>query len=159
MLKVKFITIGTIKEPYLKLGIDEYTKRLERFVDLSIVEIPETPLAAHPSPKDIQVGLSKDVEKIKNHIIKHAVVIIFDIHGQSFDSVGMAKKIDGFVKTATPMVFVMGGSHGIEEGFKKSIKEKWSFSPLTFPHQLFRLIALEQLYRSFTILSNHPYHK
>jgi 23S rRNA (pseudouridine1915-N3)-methyltransferase len=158
MLKINILAIGSIKESYIKLGIDEYQKRLSRFVDLTILELPETPVKT-PNEEDIKKALQVDGVHLKKVIPQGAYVIILDRQGQSFNSETLAKRIDVLQQKNSQLVLIIGGSHGIDESIVALSKEKWSFSALTFPHQLFRLFLLEQVYRSMTILKGHPYHK
>ena len=158
MLKIKIIAVGSLKEPYLKIGIDEYRKRLLPWVDLSILEIPETPIKVDRK-ENITKALAVDGLKIKNQIPNHAHLILLDINGQKFTSENLAKKIETIQLKTNHLVMIIGGSHGVDPSISNMANERWSFSDLTFPHQLFRLLLLEQLYRSLTILKGHPYHK
>jgi 23S rRNA (pseudouridine1915-N3)-methyltransferase len=158
MLKINILAIGSIKESYIKLGIEEYQKRLSRFVELTILELPETPVKT-PNKEDIKKALQVDGVHLKKVIPQGAYVIILDRQGQSFNNETLAKRIDVLQQKNSQLVLIIGGSHGVDESIVALAKEKWSFSALTFPHQLFRLLLLEQLYRSMTILKGHPYHK
>jgi 23S rRNA (pseudouridine1915-N3)-methyltransferase len=158
MLKINILAIGSIKESYIKLGIDEYQKRLSRFVDLTILELPETPLKT-PNKEDIKKALQVDGVHLKKVIPQGAYVIILDRQGQVFTNEALANRIDTLQQKNSQLVLIIGGSHGVDESIVALAKEKWSFSALTFPHQLFRLFLLEQIYRSMTILKGHPYHK
>lgn len=158
MLKIKLIAVGSIKENYLKLGIQEFEKRLERFVQLTTIEIPESvPKQDHPDA--IKKALELDAKLIKEAIPNQAYVVVMDIQGKTFSSSELAKQIDLIQQKSSQFVFIIGSSNGLDDAIRNLAKEKWSFSPLTFPHQLFRLMLLEQLYRSMTILKGHPYHK
>lgn len=158
MLKIKLITVGTIKEPYLKAGIQEFEKRLERFVQLTTIEIPES-ISKQDHPDSVIKALEIDAKLIKEAIPSQSYVIALDIQGKTFKSQELAKQIDSIQQKNSLIVFIIGGSNGLDDSIRNLAKEKWSFSPLTFPHQLFRLILLEQIYRSMTILKGHPYHK
>jgi 23S rRNA (pseudouridine1915-N3)-methyltransferase len=158
MLKINILAIGSIKESYIKLGIEEYQKRLSRFVDLTILELPEAAVKT-PHEEDIKKALKVDGAQLKKAIPQGAYVIILDRQGQVFNNETLAKRIDTLQQKNSQLVLIIGGSHGIDESIVALSKEKWSFSALTFPHQLFRLFLLEQLYRSMTILKGHPYHK
>jgi len=158
MLKVNVLAIGSIKESYIKLGIEVYQKRLSRFVDLTITEVPET-VAKTSNEEDIKKALQVDAIHLKKVIPQGTYVIILDRQGQSFHSEALAKRIDTIQQKSSQITLIIGASHGLEESILQLAKEKWSFSALTFPHQLFRLLLLEQLYRSLTILKGHPYHK
>ena len=158
MFKIKLIAVGFIKHTYLNLGIEEYKKRLLPLVELSIHDIPETPIKTDRE-EDITKALHADGLKIKNLIPNNAYIVLLDIQGQKLSSEVMAKKIETLQLKTSQLVMVIGGSHGIDQSIRNIANEKWSFSDLTFPHQLFRLMLLEQIYRSMTILKGHPYHK
>jgi 23S rRNA (pseudouridine1915-N3)-methyltransferase len=158
MLKINILAIGSIKESYIKLGIEDYQKRLSRFVDLSIAEVSEA-VSKTSNQEDIKKALQVDASHLKKLIPHGSYVIILDRQGQPFQSEALAKRIDTLQQKNSQLVLIIGGSHGIDESIVALAKEKWSFSALTFPHQLFRLFLLEQIYRSMTILKGHPYHK
>ncbi len=158
MLKINILAIGSIKESYIKLGIEEYQNRLSRFVDLTITEVPEA-VAKTSNKEDIKKALHVDAIYLKKLIPQGSYVIVLDRQGQSFHSEALAKRIDTIQQKSSQLTLIIGASHGIDESVLQFAKEKWSFSSLTFPHQLFRLLLLEQLYRSMMILKGHPYHK
>lgn len=158
MLKINIFTIGSIKESYIKLGIEEYQKRLSRFVDLTITEVPEA-VSKTSNKEDIKKALIIDASLLKKAIPQGSYVIVLDRQGQTFQSEALAKRIDTIQQKSGQLTLIIGASHGLDESVVQLAKEKWSFSALTFPHQLFRLLLLEQLYRSMTILKGHPYHK
>ena len=156
MLKINLIAMGDIKEKYFKEAINEYLKRLTRFADVKIIELKEN------APKNISVGeisncLKKDAEEIKKHIKGYPVCL--DIKGKELSSEDMAKKLQSITLSSSEISFIIGASNGIADEIKNLCKERISFSLMTFPHQLMRVIFLEQLYRSFTILNNIAYHK
>lgn len=154
MLKINLITMGDIKEKYLKEAINEYTKRISRFAEIKIVELKEN---APKNNGEIALCLKKDAEEIKKHIKGYPICL--DIKGKMLTSEELAKKIDTLSLNNSEISFIIGASNGIDEEIKKLCKEKISFSLMTFPHQLMRVIFLEQIYRSFTILHNISYHK
>lgn len=156
MLKINLITIGDIKEKYLRDAIEEYSKRIKRFANLNIIEIKES-IPASNSAKDIEIALTKDAKIIEKHLSGH--VVCLDINGKMISSEGFAEKIKKISLNSSEISFIIGASNGISEEIKKLCNERVSFSPMTFPHQLMRVIFLEQLYRSFTILNNIAYHK
>jgi 23S rRNA (pseudouridine1915-N3)-methyltransferase len=158
MLKINMLAIGSIKESYIKLGIEEYQKRLSRFVDLSITEVPEA-VSKTSNEEDIKKALQIDALHLKKLISQGSYVIILDRQGQTFQSEALAKRIDTIQQKSSQLTLIIGASHGLDPSILALAKEKWSFSSLTFPHQLFRLVLLEQIYRSMTILKGHPYHK
>ncbi|MBQ8615851.1 MAG: 23S rRNA (pseudouridine(1915)-N(3))-methyltransferase RlmH [Clostridia bacterium] len=156
MLKINLICIGDIKEKYLRDAIAEYSKRISRFADLKIIEIKEH-IAQSSSNADICIALKKDAEDILKHIKGYSFCL--DINSKMFSSEEFAKKIEKTSLTNSEISFIIGASNGIAEQIKTACNEKISFSPMTFPHQLMRVIFLEQLYRAFTILNNIAYHK
>ena len=156
MIKINLICMGDIKEKYLRDAIGEYSKRISRFADLKIIELKEH-VALSNNNADIVKALLKDAEEIKKHLKGH--VICLDIQGKMLKSDDFAKKIEKISLINSEISFVIGASTGIHENIKSLSNEKISFSPMTFPHQLMRVIFLEQLYRSFTILNNISYHK
>lgn len=158
MLKINILAIGSIKESYIKLGIEEYKKRLSALIDLTITEVPES-VARTLKEEDINKALYLDASALKKLISRGSYVVILDRQGQTFTSESLAKRIDAIQQKSGQITLVIGASHGLDPSIHSLANEKWSFSALTFPHQLFRLLLLEQLYRSMTILKGHPYHK
>ena len=156
MLKINLIAIGDIKEKYLSDAIDEYSKRIKRFANLNIIELKET-IPASNNQKDIELSLDKDAKNIEKHLDGH--LICLDIKGKMLSSEQMAEKIQKISLNSSEITFIIGASNGISDKIKTLCNERLSFSPMTFPHQLMRVIFLEQLYRSFTILNNIAYHK
>lgn len=147
---IKIICVGKIKEQYLRSAISEYEKRLKKFTKLEIIEVN------NESNGNI-------LEKEKNHIIRyindHDYVVTLEIDGNMIDSVELSKKIDQTLINFSNITFVIGGSYGLSDEIKKRSNYKLSFSKMTFPHQLFRVLLLEQIYRSFKIINNESYHK
>ena len=156
MIKINLICIGDIKEKFTKDAIEEYKKRISRFADLKIIELKEH-VARSNSEADIQQSLSKDAEEILKHLKGFSICL--DIDGKMFSSVDFSKKIENISLNNSEISFIIGASNGISESIKTKCNEKMSFSKMTFPHQLMRVIFLEQLYRAFTILHNISYHK
>ncbi len=154
MIKINLICLGDIKEKYLKEAILEYSKRISRFAELKIIELKEH---VGNTKFETEAALKKDAEEIKKHLRGH--VIVLDILGKMLSSEDLSKKIDKISLTSSEISFVIGASNGIHNDIKNLANEKISFSLLTFPHQLMRVIFLEQLYRAFTISNNIAYHK
>ena len=156
MLKINIIAIGDIKEKYLKDGINEYLKRLSRFADIKIYELKEhNPTSTNSN--DINQALQKDAIEIKKKI--KGLVVCLTLEGQSMDSIDFAKFIEKSSLKTSEITFIIGASNGLSDEIKSMSTNKISFSKMTFPHQLMRLILLEQLYRAFTIINNISYHK
>ena len=156
MIKINLICVGDIKEKYLRDAIAEYSKRISRFADLKIVEVKEH-IAPSTNQTDINIALKKDADEISKHMKGYCFCL--DINKKMYSSEEFAKKIDKTTLNNSEISFIIGASNGIDENLKSLCKEKISFSSMTFPHQLMRVIFLEQLYRAFTILNNIAYHK
>ena len=156
MIKINLIVIGDIKEKYFKDAINEYSKRISRFAELKIIELKEH-VAPTNNSADILSALKKDADEIKKHIKGYAICL--DINGKMLSSEDLAKKIENISLSSSTISFIIGASNGIHDEIKELCNEKMSFSKMTFPHQLMRVIFLEQLYRAFTISNNISYHK
>lgn len=156
MIKINLICIGDIKENYLKDAIAEYSKRISRFADLKIIELKEH-VSQTNNKADIENALKKDADEIKKHMKGHTFCL--DIQGKMFSSEEFSAKLNKTSLISGEISFIIGASNGIHNSIKSVCNEKISFSSMTFPHQLMRVIFLEQLYRSFTILNNIAYHK
>ena len=150
---IKIICVGKIKEKFYRDAIDEYIKRLSKYTKLDIIEVDDI------SGKTPEISLEKEKELILKHINPKDYVITLEIEGQSYNSLELAQKIDQVLSINSNITFIIGGSYGLHSDIKNLSNFKLSFSKLTFPHQLFRVIVLEQLYRSFKILNNESYHK
>ena len=156
MIKINLICMGDIKEKYLRDAINEYSKRISRFAELKVVELKEN-VAKSNSEADIIQALKKDADEILKHMKGYCFCL--DINSKMYSSEEFSKKIEKTTLTNSELTFIIGASNGIHNSIKTICKEKISFSPMTFPHQLMRVIFLEQLYRAFTILNNIAYHK
>ncbi len=149
---IKIITVGKIKEKYLKDGINEYLKRMQKYTKIEIIELQDEDF-------DINKTLLKEKEKIEKYIKERDYVVTLEIDGEELSSIELSKKIDNIMLNNSDITFIIGGSYGLHDDIKKRSNFALSFSKMTFPHQLFRLILLEQIYRSFKILNNETYHK
>ena len=156
MIKINLVCMGDIKEKYLTDAINEYSKRISRFASLKIVELKEN-IAKSNSQQETINALKKDAQEIAKHIKGYPICL--DIQGEMISSEQFAKKIEKTSLSNSEITFIIGASNGIHQEIKELCKEKISFSKMTFPHQLMRVIFLEQLYRAFTILNNISYHK
>lgn len=159
-MKITVIAVGKIKEKYFMGAIEEYAKRLSRFCKLELVEVPDekTPDGASDA-LELQIK-EKEGARILQKIPEHAFVVALAIDGKMLDSVELAEQMEKWnVGGISHVVFVIGGSLGLAPAVLKKSDFKLSFSKMTFPHQLMRVILLEQVYRSFQIRSNSPYHK
>lgn len=159
-MNINIIAVGKIKEKYLKDAIDEYAKRLSRFCKLTITEIADEPMSDKPSEAEKSAILQKEGEKILSAIKNTDVLISLCVEGQQLESEKFANFFaDSCLSGANIFTFIIGGSLGLLEEVKKKSKLKLSFSKMTFPHQLMRVILLEQVYRAFKINANESYHK
>ena len=158
-MNIKIITIGTIKEKYLKDGILEYIKRIKKYSNIQIIEISESSLGDN-SKKSIENALEKEAIEIISKINNKDYVITLDIGGKQISSVEFSKLIENEKNYGTnDFVFIIGSSHGLSDRVREISNYRLSFSKMTFPHQLMRMILLEQIYRTFKIVNNGPYHK
>lgn len=160
IMKITVISVGKIKEKYLKEAIAEYTKRLSRYCRLEIIETPDekTPDHAHSALED--TIRSKEAEKIVKHIREDAYIITLEIDGEQLSSEKLAEKIETLgIQGQSSVIFIIGGSIGLGEEVLCKSDFRLSFSKMTFPHQLMRVILLEQIYRSFRIIHKEPHHK
>ena len=147
---IKIICVGKIKEYYLKEAIEDYKKRLSKYTKLKIIEIKD-----EQNDKSLQL----EAGNIKKYLDSKDFIITLEIEGEELRSEELANLIDKKLITKPNITFIIGGSNGLDKSIKETSDFKLSFSKLTFPHQLFRVILLEQIYRSFKILSNETYHK
>ena len=150
---IQILCVGKIKESYLKKALEEYQKRLTKYTKLEIIEGPDYDLG-NPSS-----NLQKEKEFFLKNITSKDFVITLEIDGKELSSVEFSKKIEELEMHYHNLVFIIGGSDGIHEDIKKRSNYKLSFSKMTFPHQLFRVILLEQIYRAYKIKNNETYHK
>ena len=159
-MRITLVTVGKINEKYLEQAIAEYSKRLSRYCRLEIIQVADekTPEGASSAVEE-QIK-EKEGERILSQIREGAYVIALAIDGQMLDSVELSQKISKLgIDGISHIVFVIGGSLGLSSRVLKRADYKLSFSRMTFPHQLMRVILLEQIYRSYRIISGEPYHK
>ena len=159
-MKITVITVGKIKEKYLKDAIAEYSKRLSKYCKLEIIEVADEKTPDNASEVVEDSIRSKEAERILKYVKDDAYVITLEIGGKQLSSEELADKIDNLgVQGASHIVFIIGGSIGLGKEVLNMSNYALSFSKMTFPHQLMRVILLEQVYRSYRIISNEPYHK
>lgn len=159
-MKITIAAVGKIKEKYLKDGIDEYTKRLSRFCDLEIIEVQDEQAPDNLSEAGEKQIMKKEAEKLLKRIKEGSLLVVMDVKGDKLDSEGFAAKLKSFfVSGSSHITFIIGGSLGVDEELLKRANLRLSMSSMTFPHQLARLILLEQIYRCFKINSGETYHK
>ncbi|PJH93205.1 23S rRNA (pseudouridine(1915)-N(3))-methyltransferase RlmH [Bacillus sp. SN1] len=159
-MNINIVTIGKLKEKYLKQGIEEYTKRLSAYAKIDIIELPDEKAPENLSDQDMKIIKDKEGERTLSKISPDAHVIALAIEGKMKTSEELADTIDKLATYGKSKVtFVIGGSLGLSDTVMKRADEKLSFSKMTFPHQLMRLILVEQIYRAFRINRGEPYHK
>jgi len=146
MKKIRIIAVGKIKEKYLTDAIEEYSKRLSRFCKLDVIEIEES-------------GVEKEGVLIGQLLKDKPPDFLMDIGGEMVSSDGLSEILDKHYLYSDTAAFIIGGSHGVSTQLKNLAKKRLSFGKITLPHQLFRVVLLEQIYRAFSINSNLPYHK
>lgn len=150
---IKIITVGAIKEKYFKDAISEYLKRLKKYTTIELIEVKDEGLVEE------QKAILLEAEKIKRHLNDKEYLITLEIEGKKLTSVNFSKKIDQVLMENSNITFVIGGSYGLSQEIKDKAKFHLSFSQMTFPHQLFRIMLLEQIYRAYKIINNERYHK
>lgn len=159
MLNVNIICIGNLKEKFFTDALSEYKKRLGRYCKFEITELPEEKIADNVTQSQIDKTLKKEGEKILSKIGKSDFVIAMCIEGKQLSSEELSQKIEDISLTNSTVNFVIGGSWGLSDDVKKRADMRLSVSKMTFPHQLFRVILSEQIYRAFSITANAKYHK
>ena len=159
MIKIKIIALGRLKEKYLVSALEEYKKRLSAYCSLEICEIEPQKICDKPSDAQINQVLEKEAELIKAKIPQGSAVFALCIEGKQLSSEKFAKTIENSVNIGQNMVFIIGSSYGLSEKIKTIADFKLSVSEMTFPHQLFRVMLLEQIYRGLKINEGSAYHK
>lgn len=159
-MQITIIAVGKLKEKYLKDGISEYKKRLTGVTKLNIIEINDEGTTSFPSLADIEQIKKKEGEKILGILPENCYSIALDIIGKEISSEQFAEKISSItLDSQSHIAFIIGGSWGLSEDVLDKVNFRLSFGRMTFPHQLMRLILIEQIYRAFKIIRNEPYHK
>ncbi|MBR2376175.1 MAG: 23S rRNA (pseudouridine(1915)-N(3))-methyltransferase RlmH [Clostridia bacterium] len=157
MLKVKIVAVGKIKEKYFIDAINEYAKRLSRYVNFSIVEVKEENFVIEPNDSEKAEILRREGANIKKELSGYIVAMC--IEGKKLSSVDLANTLDKIKNSNSEITFIIGGSYGIDESVKKLANLKLSISDMTFPHTLCRVLLVEQIYRAFSIINDGKYHK
>ena len=159
-MNVTIIALGKLKEKYLRDAIDEYSKRISAYGKLDIIELNPVRLSDSPSQTEIDNALTKEAEEIKKKIPNGSYVFSLCVEGKQKSSEQLAESIkDITLNGKSSIVFIIGSSFGLSHEIKRLSDCRLSFSPMTFPHQLMRVMFLEQIYRAFTIINNGKYHK
>ena len=159
MIKITLISLGKLKEKYLNEAVKEYTKRLSAYAKLDIIELEPVKLPDKPSRSEIENALLKESELILKKIPQNSEIITLCVEGQELSSPDFAKKIENLEAMGKSITLIIGSSYGLSENIKKQSHLRLSLSQMTFPHQLFRVLLLEQVYRAFKINEGSQYHK
>lgn len=159
-MNIDIICVGSIKEKYFIDAIKEYEKRLRPYTNINIIEIDEYKLPNNPSQSQIEEALEKEREMIESKIKDRSYIISLAIEGKQLQSESFSQKIEDItIEGYSNITFLIGSSYGMSNNLKSIANMKLSFSKMTFPHQLMRVVLMEQIYRAFRILRNEPYHK
>ena len=160
MLHVDIIAIGSIRELFYQQACQEYLKRNSKYYRIRVIEVKEESLPSEPSPKQIRDGIDKETQRLQVQTKANTFLVGLSPKGSKFDSLGFAKLLGQIsLKGFSHCTFAIGGSFGLSDNFLQHCHQHLSFSELTFPHQLFRVILLEQLFRSAKINHGETYHK
>ena len=158
-MKITIACVGKLKEKYLTAGVEEYAKRLQPFCKLEITSISEEKMPQDPSDAEKEQVLAKETERLLKLIPEHSYVFLLDLQGQELTAPGLAAKMDGLaLRGESHLTFVIGGAFGYTDELRRRADFRWSFSKLTFTHQMIRLLLVEQIYRAFKISHGEKYH-
>ncbi|GIW48600.1 MAG: ribosomal RNA large subunit methyltransferase H [Caloramator sp.] len=159
-MNITIVSVGKLKEKYLKEGINEYLKRLSKYAKVDIIEVPDEKAPENLSNKEEEMVKEKEGQGILKYIKDNMYVVVLDIKGKQLSSEELADFLSQrAILGESNIAFVIGGSLGLSQTVLNRANYKLSFSKMTFPHQLMRLILLEQIYRGFRIINGEPYHK
>jgi 23S rRNA (pseudouridine1915-N3)-methyltransferase len=159
-MRIKIISVGKLKEKYLVQGINEYLKRLSSYAKVEIIEVPDEKAPEKLSEAEMIQVKDKEGQRILAKISEQEYVFVLAINGKQYSSEEFSKEIEQLgINGKSQLVFVIGGSLGLSEEVMKRSQKQLSFGKLTFPHQLMRLVLVEQIYRGFRIMRGEPYHK
>ena len=159
MATIKFITVGTLKEDYLREAVKEYEKRLSGFCKVETVNLKEAKLPNDPSESDVKKALAEEARAILSAMPERSYKIAMCVEGKQFSSEELAERIERAFGTTNELCFVIGSSHGLDDSVTNAADLKLSISKMTFPHQLMRVILLEGVYRCMNIIKGTKYHK
>lgn len=159
-MKITILAVGKMKEKFYTAAIQEYSKRLSRYCKLEIIEVPDEKTPDHASEHEEDLIRAKEGERLRRYIPDGAYVLALAIEGRQASSEEFSDKLHELgLRGVSHIVFLIGGSIGLDVDLLQGADEKLSFSKMTFPHQLMRVILLEQIYRAFRIMHGEPYHK
>ena len=159
MLKISILCVGGLKEDYWKSACAEYAKRLGTHVRIRLVEIPEERLPDHPSQANVQAALAAEAARLQARLKPGAYIVALCVEGRQMDSTAFARLISDRMGLPGEITFLIGGSYGLSEAIKSRAALRLSFSEMTFPHMLARVLLYEQLYRAVNFLEGGRYHK
>lgn len=159
MVNIKLICVGEIKENFLSDAIKEYLKRLSRYCKINVIEVKDEASSPKASKKEEEQVLINEGKRVIKQLKDQDYLVLIDLHGKEYDSLSLAANFQKIISQHSSIAFVIGGSLGLSDELRSLSKERWCLSKLTFPHQLTRVIVLEQLYRVFKINNNEIYHK
>lgn len=159
MAQITVISVGTLKESYLRDAVSEYKKRLSQYARVEEINIKEESINNEDDASEIKRALDREAEKILSSAPKDSYKIALCVEGREYDSPALSQMIGNAIDQKGRITLIIGSSHGLSELVKRECDARISFSKLTFPHQLMRVILMEALYRSFTILAGKRYHK
>ncbi|MST89792.1 23S rRNA (pseudouridine(1915)-N(3))-methyltransferase RlmH [Sharpea azabuensis] len=159
-MKIRVIAVGKLKEKYLKEGIAEYSKRLQGYCDFELIEVADERIPQHPSLAQEALVKAKEGRRILDHVKERDYMVLLDVSSKQLDSLHFAQKLHDIMLSGYSTIdFVIGGSLGHGDEIQERANMKLSFSKMTMPHQLFRLVLVEQIYRACKINNNETYHK
>ena len=159
-MNITILTVGKIKEKFFRQAIDEYAKRLSGYAKVEQIEVKDEKEPNNASPKDLELIKEKEGQAILAKIKPQQYVITLEVSGEALTSVGLSQKIETLMnRGSSDIVFVIGGSNGLGQAVKQRSNYELSFSNMTYPHQLMKVILLEQIYRAFKIMKGESYHK
>ena len=153
------VCIGKLKDAYLRDGVAEFVKRMRPYGGITITELNESKIGDKPSDADRKQVLDEEGERLLKAVPKNAYIVLLDVYGKTMSSEDLAKTVAKLeVDGVSDMAFIIGGAFGVSEVLRQSVNYKLSFSPMTFTHQMVRLLLVEQIYRASKINRNEPYH-
>ena len=153
------VCIGKLKEAYLRDGVAEFVKRMRPYGGITITELNESKIGDKPSDADRKQVVDDEGERLLKAVPKNAYTVLLDVYGKTMSSEELAKTVAKLeVDGVSDMAFIIGGAFGVSEALRQSVNYKLSFSPMTFTHQMVRLLLVEQIYRASKINRNEPYH-
>lgn len=159
-MRIRVICIGRLKERFYTDAVAEFTKRLSRFCDVEIVDLPDEKVADSPSEAEIERVKGIECQRLEARLAREEYVIALDPRGRELSSEQLADKLSEIMLSGgSRIAFIIGGSHGLTDALRRRADFVLSFSKMTFSHQIFRTMLLEQVYRAFKIINNEPYHK